>query len=318
MSMYPLRDWSRRHEDDSDTVFVRDLSANAVVGVDAWGRKKKQPLQISVKVSLAQPFASAAEQDQVDQSTVHYGLLSKAVKSMIEAHAHEELSLASMSDKILDAALDSWSGAPEGLMDAIQIWVFLPKASLLGRGIQLHYCHSFSAEKSYGAKARVLSVRDVMVPSIVGVNRHERGMKQLVVLNLWIDPLWNEEASDSYGEVEQLMVKIWFADVGRALQTVEEGQFETLETLATKVASTVIKHFVFRALAGAKVRVRAEKPSAVPDATASGVEITRRSGLDDQFANQVWAECGRQIPSRIPFPFPLTGRLDEYLESKPS
>ena len=76
----------------------------------------------------------------------------------------------------------------------------------------------------------------------------------------------------------------------------------------------LIKHFIFRISPGADVRLRVEKPSAVSLAAAPGVEIVRRSDYKtDPFASRLWSECGERCPEAIPYP--LLGRLDEYLQS---
>ena len=91
---------------------------------------------------------------------------------------------------------------------------------------------------------------------------------------------------------------------------------ETLESLTTHVVSVLIKHVIFRVAPGADVRIRAEKPSAVPFAAAPGVEIVRRSSLKGAFAAKLWDECGGACPP--PIPYPLTSRLDEHLKSQRS
>lgn len=97
------------------------------------------------------------------------------------------------------------------------------------------------------------------------------------------------------------------------MKTITETTFETLESLTTELASRLIKHVIFRICPGADVRVRADKPTAVMFAAAPGVEITRRSNVQDAFGGRLWEECGRKAPPAIPLP--LDGRLDEYLSA---
>lgn len=97
-------------------------------------------------------------------------------------------------------------------------------------------------------------------------------------------------------------------------QVAEESSFETLEALATQVASLLIKHIIFPMTPGATVHLKLEKPSAIPFASAPAIEITRGSGQEDLFAMRLWDECGYRTAKWIPFP--LKGRLSDWLESQ--
>src|SRR5438874_7268817 len=77
--MITCEEWNRRARSAGDKIFVRNLTLNTRVALDAWGREKPQPVLISVVISLSRSFQSAAEKDELNQSTVHYGTLSKAV-----------------------------------------------------------------------------------------------------------------------------------------------------------------------------------------------------------------------------------------------
>ncbi|KAI9790568.1 MAG: hypothetical protein M1833_001919 [Piccolia ochrophora] len=293
------RDWEHRAPYSSDKVFVRNLAVSATVGVDAFGRRKKQPVSISATIFLSQEFTSAATTDSVDDSTVHYGNLSKNVIAAVEEVAQTELSLQALGYVVV-RAINKTVTSPT-LIEAWDMNIDLPKASLMGAGVSLAYCWG----KHDATPAQVLHIKDVNVAVVVGVNSHEKEVKQRVVMSIWIDPLTTESASDCYGEVEQLAVK-----------SIEDSRFETLESLATHVASMLIKHFVFRMSPEADVRIRVEKPSAIAFADGPGVEVVRRSRPGDALARKTWIECGRSYPPKIPFP--LGGSLDEYLQSRVS
>lgn len=76
-----------------------------------------------------------------------------------------------------------------------------------------------------------------------------------------------------------------------------------------KVVTNVMKYFVLPVTPGANVRVRVEKPSAVPFADAAAVEVYRMSSHGDPFAKRMLDELGWQV-HRIPFP--LKGRLGDH------
>ncbi|KAI9814698.1 MAG: hypothetical protein M1832_005697 [Thelocarpon impressellum] len=278
----------------SDKVFVRDLKLEATL-LDAWGRPRLQPIRLSVTLSLAQNFQSAADFDKVDASTVHYGLLSKNIVASVGARKGDELHFAeliTLVDTAVSATVPSMA-----MVRGTDVEICLPKASLLGAGV------SFLSSLGLHCEANMtLHLMDVKVPTIIGVNDHEKEMKQLVVVNLWLQGFSDAPAS-LYGEIEQILVK-----------SVEESVFETLESLATWVASMVIKCFMFR-FGPLVLRLRVEKPTAVMLAEAPGVEITRTSSQTDPFARQLWDDCGRRCPD--PIPFPLKGRLDAHLNPQP-
>lgn len=59
------------------------------------------------------------------------------------------------------------------------------------------------------------------------------------------------------------------------IQTVENTDFETLEALAEKVAHTLFDSFIKTESSGSNLRLRIEKPTAVPLADFPAIEIYR-------------------------------------------
>ena len=102
-------------------------------------------------------------------------------------------------------------------------------------------------------------------------------------------------------------------------QTIEESNFETLESMAEEIASRLLKFFVIAkrpsstdTMEAAGVRVKIKKPIAVPMAEAPAVEIYRSADPNDAFGKRMLSELG---PKRPQVPFPLEGRLDDFLRS---
>lgn len=197
------REWERGAPYPADKVSVRNISLTANAGLDVWGRNKEQPILISVSLSLAQSFQSAAEGDVVDGSTVHYGKLSKniisSVKKETSAMWHGTFNLALL---VREACLRS-AASPE-IIAASEIDIFYPKASMLGEGAG----YRRSTNHKNGEVSDVLYVRNVRVPTIIGVNSHERQSKQAVVANIWIDKLVDMAAADLYIKAEQILTKV--------------------------------------------------------------------------------------------------------------
>ena len=100
-------------------------------GVDGWGRRKEQPLLVSLRLSLRNPFTSAAAKDSLDESTMHYGLLAKRLRSVHPASDWE--SIEALAGRIHDAACNP-THAPQ-LLQACEVEIHLPKATLLGQEV---------------------------------------------------------------------------------------------------------------------------------------------------------------------------------------
>jgi len=196
--------WQCYQAEVTDQISVSNLQVTANAGVDVWGRKKPQPALLTVTVSLPQPFSSAAEGDVVDSSTVHYGRLSKSAISSVEKAGPSWLSSMDLAQLIEGAASATASSVS---LAACEVDVFYPKGSMLGDGAGLTY------SKAYGDNtiSRVLYLKNVRVPCIIGVNSHERLMKQPVVASLWIDCLARDQ-TDEYIKVEQMLIKVSHSD----------------------------------------------------------------------------------------------------------
>ena len=194
-----LAEWNHRIAGSSDRIRIRDLSTNAIAGLDAWARSKIQQVLISVTILFHESLASAAERDDVDSSTVDYGQLCKHFTSMIQQDiTGEPMSLGAMAGSLGLVVKETMGYKPE-----LKVEIFLPKASLLGSGVRYQLCGT-----GYEVHSEVLQIEDIAIPTIVGLNRHEREMRQMILVSIAIDPLTTGEASDSYCEIEQIVVKV--------------------------------------------------------------------------------------------------------------
>ena len=208
---------------------VRNLQTSLVVGRDAWGRRgKAQPVLLSASVSLREPFESASNEDAVTESTVHYGSLSKAIlqgcQEFSDAHTVEHKTLIALAFEIVSRltqeCFDPDSGAdwrenptppilPGSIMNLLEINIMLPKASLLGGGISFTNSLMFgSSQKEPILEACVLTLHDLKVPTLIGVNPNERLARQLVVATVNVDGIYHWSATDSYNEIEEIVVKV--------------------------------------------------------------------------------------------------------------
>lgn len=194
-----LREWEHSAPHLTDSVSVRNLYATVNAGVDVWGRRRAQPALISITAGLSQAFDSAAMTDSVDQSTIHYGKLSKAVLAQLEKEQDTWSETFALATKIF---LITFTMARIQLCD---VDIYYPKGSMLGEGVHVSLKNHTDVDKT----AWVLHTKNVRVAAVIGVNSNEREMKQSVVANVWIDAC-NTEAGDSYPQVEQILVKVGY------------------------------------------------------------------------------------------------------------
>ncbi|KAB8343104.1 hypothetical protein FH972_022697 [Carpinus fangiana] len=300
------REWLSRLPFASDKVTVKNLHLTANAGFDVWGRQKVQPVDISISLSLMQPASSAAASDTVDASTVHYGQLSKLVIARVQQNSEKWITPEELAYSTTMAALEA---APNHtLLAALEVDVRFTKSTLYGEGMSVLFNFTpEAAAPSNGYNSELLHLSRLHVPALIGVNSNERTMKQMVVVSIWIDRV-NPLILEHCFELEQLVFK-----------TVEESSYETLESLAEELAGRTVKYFVLphqMSAAGypevAGVRIKIEKPSAVPMADAPAVEVYRSAESQEAFGKRMMAELGNKRPQ---IPFPLAGRLDDFLKT---
>ncbi|KAK4986338.1 hypothetical protein LTR50_005385 [Elasticomyces elasticus] len=201
--MANLVPWARDSPWCTDGISVRNLKITLQHGTDAWQRSARQPAHLSVSLSLKEPFASAASSDTVDGSTVHYGKLSKA---LLRTFSETPGSSATTGiwrafSEIEDAMLEEVA-SKEALRNVL-VELMLPKGSMLGDGVALSRYVSYSEVK---VEKYVMQLKDVRIPTLVGVNPHERQMKQPLVVNLWLYDV-AETALDKFSDLERMLIK---------------------------------------------------------------------------------------------------------------
>jgi dihydroneopterin aldolase len=216
------------------SIRVTNLQTSLPVAKDAWGRQGKlQPVLISAAVSLREPFSSASSSDTVTNSTIHYGILSKAILESCQrcteifnssGSANEGFTVEFLAQFIhlflthsvvqgdLDAdylrIVDNLVLPPK-LLNSLELVIKLPKASLIGNAVSVRYGLTYKIDGQGPDKfSSVLRLHDLRIPTLVGVNPNERLAKQILVVNVELDPWIKEE---SYNELEEIVVKVLFS-----------------------------------------------------------------------------------------------------------
>lgn len=183
-------------------ISVKNVYVNANIGLDVWGRRKVQPALISARVQLTQPFQTAALDDSVDRSTLHYGDLAKTIRDEIV-----RFSEARWQD-LPDVAVQVWIIASligiNGTVSSVDVTISLPKASMLGDSIE------YQAVLLSHSGRHTLHLKNIRAAALIGVNSNEREAKQRVIANLWFsrDDAVPQVVTNHYPEIEKYLVNV--------------------------------------------------------------------------------------------------------------
>jgi dihydroneopterin aldolase len=206
-----------------DIISVKNLQLPfGVVAPDVWGKPKEQPALVTITLVLKNGFSSAASKDELDNSTIHYGELSKrirnacAVQGQTAGHvsSHVERAIRELGTKKTRRDVDgsSAAGGSSFIVGRSVVEVNLPKASMYGDGVALSTVSEYDHADKVVFAQRVFMVKDVKIMTLVGVNAYERTAKQPLVASLWVY-LGDEKDVGSEGTValfnmEQTLVQV--------------------------------------------------------------------------------------------------------------
>jgi dihydroneopterin aldolase len=115
--------------------------------------------------------------------------------------------------------------------------------------------------------SRHIFVRDLKLKASIGVLDHERAKPQALVVTVTLEVDDAPVARDAIDEVVDYRLA-----VDHAHAILAEGHIDLVETFADRLATACLDHPGVRS-----VRLRVEKPDAIPGAAAAGVELFRES-----------------------------------------
>ena len=277
-----------------DTISLRSLSTQAILGPDSWARPKPQPLLISL--SLSTDTTTAAHTDSLAQS-FSYGVMAKDVLAAVA-----DKSFTSIDHVTHDIArlADRW---PVG--DTLRIVARAPKALLrstqgLEREVSLrrgysnsnnHHHHTaevveeeskqhpHTPPQPWQISSHSYTISGLRPACIIGLNPHERLEKQDVLIRIRIHCLDSLSPPYTAQEVPEPEPETWRRLVRGVYAVVEPSELQTLEALAALVAGYVLEAGEEGGgLRVERVTVGVEKPFAVTWVEGCGVEITRGRG----------------------------------------
>lgn len=182
-----------------DSVALKNLQLPfGVIAPDVWGKAKEQPAIVSIHLLLNGGFASASSKDELDESTIHYGILAKRIRSSCrEGQTAGDLSQ-NVEGIITDMARKE-SGRFAVARSTVE--VHLPKASMFGDGVTLINATTYDDSGKEVAASRVFSLKGVKIMTLIGVNSYERSNTQPLIVDLLLNLRPNAQTMDSNSTV---------------------------------------------------------------------------------------------------------------------
>lgn len=120
--------------------------------------------------------------------------------------------------------------------------------------------------RNASAPRRKVFVRDLELSAFIGVYDSEQGVLQPIRINLEIEVI---EPSDPVGD--RLEDVVCYNKLTQGIKAIiDSGHIKLVETLAERIAELALSHAMVDT-----VTVRVEKPNAILEAAAAGVEILR-------------------------------------------
>lgn len=208
-----------------DTISLTNLQLpHGIIAPDVWGQPKEQPALVSLQLLLqGAGFASTAQGDKLDESTIHYGNLAKKIRG-----ACREGQTAGDVSHVVEKSIGSMGMKGQGdlkrfIVARSTVEVALPKASMFGDGgVTLITATTYDGSGKATSVSRVFGVKGIKVMCLIGVNGYERSQKQPLVVSILLH-LRSEVQSMESGQtvalfnLEQTLVqvcRICLSDVG--------------------------------------------------------------------------------------------------------
>ncbi|KAH6901563.1 Dihydroneopterin aldolase-domain-containing protein [Coprinopsis sp. MPI-PUGE-AT-0042] len=250
----------------TDKVFIDTLRiSTANIGQDCWGKSRPQPLELSIYLHLQPSFLnkSGTSDDVVD--SVHYGHLTKAISSLIDSKStasdgsERKNAFDGIDGLVKEVSEEAFKLAGDAAAE-VRVVVNAPNLILLAGDFIVDTTIAKNERGEGSPLGRVVSIRDLTIPVIIGVNPPERLAKQKVVTDL----IFYENAPVPHLEYQMVVADL--------VKDIEVSEFLTIEKFVMEIA----KKACLSLPSCEAVTVRSQKPSALTFARYSGVEITRR------------------------------------------
>jgi FolB domain-containing protein len=180
--------------DSRDVVFVRNISMQAVVGLDCWHREKPQRVLVSVRVGHS--LLKTADTDDISYTLDYRKIYNDAILPLgLERHD----SLFNLAHEASKQIFLKSGGA------AFEITVTLPNA-LLNSDVGVSITQSGTREGSLAKRS--MSIKDLRIYCIIGVNPAERLVKQPVILSVTAQSPLDGAKSTNFQKLLGPMIKV--------------------------------------------------------------------------------------------------------------
>jgi dihydroneopterin aldolase len=169
-------------------VSVRNVQLpSGAIAPNIWLETKEQPALASVSLWLRDSFTSAASQDALDDSTVHYGELSKRVRTACTSEEGQRSALEGVFQAAEHMARKPKSEGDKFVAKRIAAKLTLPKASAFGEALTLSEVKLYDEKGSKTGGFRTFACKNLKVPTLIGVNAYERKGRQPLVMDFALD-----------------------------------------------------------------------------------------------------------------------------------
>ena len=179
-----MADFSFNTGDSShDSIHVKNIQlASPIIARDVWGNLKEQIGSVSVHLLLRKGFSTASDADKLDDSTIHYGNLTKQIRANCQQDSKNVI-------QAVESAICTLATKADGrfIVARSVVQLMLPKATMLGTELIL------TSDTCYDEKGKrqepvtnSFGVKNVTIPTLIGVNAYERTMKQPLVVSFTV------------------------------------------------------------------------------------------------------------------------------------
>lgn len=167
-----------------DIVIIDSLSLSATIGKDWWGRVRPQPLFVTLHLHLQPGYLDkAAAADDVGES-IHYGHLTKSIMGLVDGRDAQVFD----GPRNLARAVAKAAFALTGAIAAQRAVVAIKSEKLipLAGEFTMEISTSYTEEVIEGTEDIRVTIKDLALSIIIGVNPPEREAKQRVITTVII------------------------------------------------------------------------------------------------------------------------------------
>ncbi|KAI5956509.1 FOL1 [Candida jiufengensis] len=243
----------------TDQVFVKEISATAITGKDAWNRPTPQPINISI--SVLTDFHKASVTDKLKYS-VNYAVLTRNISDFMKSNEHKNFkSLGNIAESVSSIVLNETKNSGK----IANIKVNSPKSEIRADSVEYEVIRSNDESLPISDIYRVKKLR---LLTIIGVFTFERYQKQIVDIDLEFKIIKDDPKLDFHKIVSNIV------------NYVENSNFKTVEALVFKIGQLIFQKYGKFGIESADVK--ATKPNAFSHVDGVGVSslVTKQNFKD--------------------------------------